>query len=111
MRLIPQPVHTTLPSAPNTKVTMAPATLTPAAATPMTATTTTSTKTMPVTQTITDTIPITLHNLAKGKYDAVGKSQPELNSLIPPPLEDAPQSPVFFKLEKTPHGQQQNQQT
>ena len=39
VRLIAQPVCTTLASAPNTKVTMAPATLTETAPTPMTATT------------------------------------------------------------------------
>ena len=95
MRLVAQPLHTTLTSAPDTKVTMAPATIRLTVPTPMTATTTTSPQTMPVTQTITETIPITLHNLAKGKFDAVGKPQPELNSLIPLPLEDAPKAPVF----------------
>ena len=95
VRLIAQPVHTTLTSAPDTKVTVASATLTLTVLTPVTATTTTSTQTMPMTQTITETIPITLHNLTKGKFDAVGKPQPELNSLIPPVLEDVPQAPVF----------------
>ena len=101
--LITQPVHTTQTSAPNTKVTMAPAPLTTTVPTPVTATTTTSTQIMPVTQTITETIPVTLHNLAKGKFNAVGKPQPELNSLIPPPLEVVPQA-LVFQLVKTPHG-------
>ena len=94
--LIAQPLPVTTTTNPPTTLSM---TTTPTVTVSAPIMATTAAQTMPVMQQILEMIPVTMHNIAKGKHE---KPQPELNSLIPPPMEDAAEAPVFKVREDTP---------
>ena len=73
----------------------------PAAPTPTVATI--ATQTMPMIS-VMETIPITMHSIAKKKFETTPteKSLLDLNPSIPPPVEDVPNVPVFKVREDTP---------
>ena len=74
----------------------------PAAPTPTVATT--ATQTMPMVS-VAETIPITMHSLAKKKFETTPTEKPllDLNPSVPPPLEEYLMC-QYSKKEGTPHG-------
>ena len=100
--LIAQPVQ-------NTPTMATLVTLTATAPITMVATTSTQTLQTPTVKTATESIPVTVYNLAKGKYyilHQLERPQPEANPFNfhsnPPPLEDIPTAPIYQVREGNP---------
>ena len=100
-------VKVTAQPIPTTPMTTTPVNLTPIVSTPTVATTSTLT---PMVKSATTSIPVTLYNLAKGRFDGVPfpteRSQaeeiPSAHNSNPPPLEAIPNAPNFQVREDTP---------
>ena len=102
MRLIAQPVKAAPTSNETLTVPIATAGITgmPAAPTPTVATT--ASQTMPMIS-VVETIPITMHSLAKkSETTPIEKPLLDLNPSIPSPVDDVPNVPVFKVREDTP---------